>query len=56
MNVELAIAGVSCFVLGLGHMTVGLRSVLPDLTKERLPSTPFGPPSMPSACCALRGT
>jgi hypothetical protein len=46
MNVELPIAGVSCFVLALGHMTVGLRWVLPNLTRERLPSTPFGPPSM----------
>ena len=33
-------------VLALGHMTVGLRWVLPNLTRERLPSTPFGPPSM----------
>jgi len=30
MNVELAIAAVSCFVLGLEHMTVGLRWVLPN--------------------------
>ena len=46
MNVELAIAGLGCFVLAFGHMTVGLRWVLPNLTKERLPSTPVGSPSM----------
>jgi hypothetical protein len=46
MNVELAIAGLGCFVLALGHTTIGLRWVLPNLTKGRLPSTPIGPPSM----------
>jgi hypothetical protein len=46
MNVELAIAGLGCFVLALGHTTIGLRWVLPNLTKERLPSTPVGSPSM----------
>ena len=45
MNVELAIAGLGCLVLALGHTTIGLRWVLPNLTKGRLPSTPFGPPS-----------
>jgi hypothetical protein len=46
MKVELVIAGVSCAALALGHATVGLRWILPNLTKGRLPSTPFGPPSM----------
>jgi len=46
MNVELAIAAVSCAALALGHATLGLRWVLPNLTKGSLPSTPFGPPSM----------
>ena len=46
MNVELAIAGLGCFVLAFGHMTIGLRWVLPNLSKGRLPSTPVGPPSM----------
>jgi hypothetical protein len=46
MNVELAIAGLGCFVLALGHTTIGLRWVLPNLTKGCLPSTPIGPPSM----------
>jgi hypothetical protein len=46
MNVALAIAGLGCFVLAFGHTTIGLRWVLPNLTKGRLPSTPLGPPSM----------
>jgi hypothetical protein len=46
MNAELAIAGLGCFVLAFGHTMVGLRWVLPNLTKGRLPSTPFGSPSM----------
>jgi hypothetical protein len=46
MNVELAIAGLGCFVLALGHTTIGLRWVLPNLTKGCLPGTPIGPPSM----------
>jgi hypothetical protein len=35
-----------CLALALGHATIGQRWVLPVLTKERLPSTPIGPPSM----------
>jgi hypothetical protein len=46
MNVELAIAGLGWFALAFGHTTIGLRWVLPNLTHGRLPSTPFGPPSM----------
>ena len=46
MNVELAVAGVSCLALALGHAMIGLRWVLPHLTKGRLPGTPFGPPAM----------
>jgi hypothetical protein len=46
MDVALAIAGLGWFVLALGHTTVGLRWVLPNLTKGSLPRTPFGPPSM----------
>jgi hypothetical protein len=45
MNIELAIAALGWFVLAFGHTTIGLRRVLPNLTQERLPSTPFGPPS-----------
>jgi hypothetical protein len=46
VSVELAIAGLGWFVLAFGHTVIGLRWVLPNLTKERLPSTPFGPPAM----------
>ena len=46
MNVELAIAGLGWFVLAFGHAMIGLRWVLPNLTKESMPSTPFGPPSL----------
>jgi hypothetical protein len=45
MNVELAIAGLGWFVLAFGHTTVGLRWVLPHLSEQQLPSTPFGPSS-----------
>lgn len=46
MNVEVAIAALGWFVLAFGHTTIGLRWVLPNLTEGRLPSTPFGPPSL----------
>jgi hypothetical protein len=46
MNVELAIAALGWFVLAFGHTTIGLRRVLTNLTEERLPRTPLGPPSM----------
>lgn len=46
MNVELTIAGGLCLVLAFGHETIGLVWVLPKLTKEGLPSTPFGSRSM----------
>jgi hypothetical protein len=45
MNGALAIAGLGCFVLAFGHTTIGQRWVLPNLTKERLPSTPVGSPA-----------
>jgi hypothetical protein len=32
--------------LALGHTTIGLVWVLPSLTEDHLPSTPFGRPSM----------
>lgn len=46
MNIELAIAGVGCFALALGHATIGQRWVLPNLRKGVLPATPAGPPAM----------
>jgi hypothetical protein len=46
MNVELAIAGLGWLVLAFAHTTLGLRWILPNLTKEGLPSTPVGSRSM----------
>jgi hypothetical protein len=46
MDVGLAIAGVICVAMAIGHTTIGVVWVLPSLTKEVLPETPFGPPSM----------
>ena len=46
MDVELAVAGLISVALALGHTTVGVVWVLPHLTEERLPSTPFGSSSM----------
>jgi hypothetical protein len=45
MKVELTIAALSCAALAVGHWLVG-RWVVPSLTRERMPSTPFGPPAM----------
>jgi len=42
MKVELVIAGLSCFVLALGHTGIGLRWILPRLSPRSLPATPFG--------------
>jgi hypothetical protein len=52
MNPGLAIAGLICLGLAFGHTTIGLAWVLPGLTVEHLPTTPFGPPSMTEACSA----
>src|SRR5918995_6102810 len=46
MDVGLAVAGLICVGLAIGHTTIGVVWVLPNLTKERLASTPFGPSSM----------
>jgi hypothetical protein len=46
MSAELAIAGVAWLVLAFGHTAIGVRWVLPSLTEENLPATPFGGPSM----------
>ena len=46
MDVGLGIAGLISVALALGHHTLGVVWVLPSLTKERLPGTPFGSPSM----------
>jgi hypothetical protein len=42
----LTIAGLGWLVLAFGHTVIGFGWVLPNLTAERLPSTPFGPPSL----------
>ena len=46
MDVATGIAGTLCVVLGLGHETIGLVWVLPNLTEERVPKTPFGSRAM----------
>jgi hypothetical protein len=46
MKVELAIAGLCCFVFALGHTAIGLRWILPDLADRNLRGTPFGPPRL----------
>ena len=46
MDVELAIAALACFALAVGHTLIGVRWLVPNLTKEGLPGTPLGPPSM----------
>ena len=45
MKIELTIAGLGCVLLALGHTTIGVRWVLPNLKAAHLPSTPFGSPS-----------
>jgi hypothetical protein len=44
MKVELAIAGLCCFVMAFGHTAIGLRWILPALKGVELPGTPFGSP------------
>lgn len=46
MDVDLAVAGAICIAMALGHAAIGRIWVLPALTEESLPSTPFGPPSL----------
>ena len=46
MDVGLLVAGLISVLLALGHTTVGVVWVLPHLTEEGLPRTPFGPSSM----------
>src|SRR6476469_9792207 len=45
MKVELAIAGWICVFLAAGHTMIGVRWVLPAITQEQMPATPFGPRS-----------
>lgn len=46
MDVGLGIAGFLCVAMGMGHMTIGVRWVLPRIDADTLPSTPFGSRSM----------
>jgi hypothetical protein len=46
MDVGLVIAGVICVAMAFGHETIGVVWVLPSLSEEHLPRTPFGSPSM----------
>jgi hypothetical protein len=46
MTAELAIAGLCCFILAVGHTAIGVRWVLPDLADRNLSGTPFGPPRL----------
>jgi hypothetical protein len=46
MKVELAIAGLCCFLLAYGHTAIGRRWILPSLTDLDLRGTPFGPPRL----------
>ena len=46
MNTQLLIAGLLCVGMAFAHAVIGLIWVLPHVTEERLPKTPFGPPSL----------
>jgi hypothetical protein len=46
MDIGLAIAGVICLAMAVGHNTIGLVWVLPGVKKEHLSASPFGPQSM----------
>ena len=46
MDVGLAIAGFLCILLAAGHTAIGVRWVLPSVTEDKLPPTPFGSSSM----------
>ncbi len=46
MDVNLGIAGLICVALAIGHTALGIRWVLPGLSEESVPATPFGPRAM----------
>lgn len=46
MDVGLLVAGLICVAMGFGHQAIGVAWVLPSLTEERVPATPFGPKAM----------
>lgn len=46
MQLEIAVAGAICLILGASHAAIGSRGVLPHLTKDNFSSTWFGPRSL----------
>lgn len=46
MDAAVGIMGLLCVAMAIGHTAVGLIWVLPSVTEESLPPTPFGPASM----------
>jgi hypothetical protein len=46
MDVGLGIAGIICLAMAIGHQSIGVIWVLPSITEENVPGTPFGPRSM----------
>ena len=46
MDVGLLVAGLICVAMAFGHQSIGVIWVLPSLTEERVPRTPFGPAGM----------
>ncbi len=42
MEAGLGIAGLICVAMAIGHTAIGVVWVLPRLTEERVPPTPFG--------------
>lgn len=46
MDVGLTVAGAICVAMGLGHQTIGMFWVLPHISEDDLPRTPFGPSLM----------
>jgi hypothetical protein len=46
MDVGLVVAGVICLAMAFGHTAIGVVWILPALSEDRLPSTPFGSKSL----------
>ena len=46
MTAELVGAGLLCIAMGFGHTFVGVRYVLPFMTRDRIPGSSLGPSSM----------
>ena len=46
MDIGLGVAGFICLAMAFGHTMIGIRWILPGITEENVPKTPFGPHSM----------